>query len=90
MIVNRNILRQHIKNEYIINRIMNRGMNNKDIKHFCKMGRDKRNWLISAVHFDINNWIEATEANVKTMRVDMARKVGVTLDIVKRVRGEMG
>jgi len=88
IIVNRMILRKHIDDEVIINRIMNKAQLSLDINSFCRMGKSKTGAISSYVHFDINEWIAAQEKHLKnpTIKKGLIKGINKVLRNAKRVR----
>ena len=84
MILNRYILRDYIDNERIILRILAKATNFRITKD--KMTRDIRNHLVSAPHFDINDWIEKQSKWTDNVRADWVVSNKNLLNLVEDIR----
>ena len=85
MIINRELLRKHIADEYDVNRIMNKAMTYQGVNHYCKMSPNKQGGLISAVHFKSDEWIKSQENKIANMREIYRGLNQRLLDVMNRV-----
>ncbi len=82
MILSREILRANGIDDKTITRIMNKAY--KFGVTFDKMARDKRDWIVTAVHFKKEDWINGQKDLIKRLRFDHIRS---NLSVLKVVEG---